>query len=93
MYIVWKLDEIFYRHHMGSFDLWCDLILEFLYRFFVWMTYLLVMGGVLKSPTTTVLGSIYDFRSFIICLMKSGALSWVHIVDNCYFLLVYFLFY
>jgi hypothetical protein len=74
MYIVQKLDEIFYRYHMGSFDLWCDLILEFLYRFFAWMTYLLVIIGVLKSPTTTVLESIYAFRYFIVCLMKSGAL-------------------
>jgi hypothetical protein len=30
--------------------------------------------GVLKSPTTTVLESIYAFRSFRVCLMKLGAL-------------------
>jgi hypothetical protein len=30
--------------------------------------------GVLRSPTTTVLQSIYAFRSFIVCLMKLGAL-------------------
>jgi hypothetical protein len=38
------------------------------------MTYLLVIGGVLKSPITTVLDSIYIFRSFRVCLMKLGAL-------------------
>jgi hypothetical protein len=31
--------------------------------------------GILKSPTTTVLESIYFFRSFIGCLMKLGALT------------------
>jgi hypothetical protein len=30
--------------------------------------------GVLKCPTTTVLESICDFRSFRVCLMKLGAL-------------------
>jgi hypothetical protein len=69
MYILWRLDEIFYRYELGPFDLWCDLVLEFFYWFFVWMTYLLVMG-VLKSPTTTVLKSIYVFRCFNVCLMK-----------------------
>jgi hypothetical protein len=38
------------------------------------MTYLLVMG-VLKSPTTTVLESICAFKSFRVCLMKLGAWS------------------
>jgi hypothetical protein len=32
-------------------------------------------NGVLKSPTTTVLESIYAFRSFKVCLMKLGALT------------------
>jgi hypothetical protein len=31
--------------------------------------------GVLNSPTTTVLKSIYAFKSFSICLMKLGALT------------------
>jgi hypothetical protein len=31
--------------------------------------------GVLRSPTITVLESIYIFRSFRICLMKLGALT------------------
>jgi hypothetical protein len=31
--------------------------------------------GVLKSPTTTVLESIYAFMSFRVCLMKLGALT------------------
>jgi hypothetical protein len=34
MYIVQKLDEIFCRHHLSPFDLWCDLDLGFLYWFF-----------------------------------------------------------
>jgi hypothetical protein len=32
-------------------------------------------NGVLKSPTTTVLGLIYTFRSFRVCLMKLGTLA------------------
>jgi hypothetical protein len=75
MYIVPKLDEIFFRHQLGPFDLWCDLVLEFLYWFFVWMTHLLVIGGVLKSPTNIVLKSICAFKSFKVCLMKLGALT------------------
>jgi hypothetical protein len=73
MYIVPKLDEIFCRHHLGPFDLWCDLVLRFLYWFFVWMTSLLVMG-LLRSPTIT-LEFIYVFRSFRVWLMKLGALT------------------
>jgi hypothetical protein len=73
IYIVLKLNEIFCRHQLGLFDVWCDLVIEFLYWFFVWITYVFVMG-VLKSPTTTVLESIYVFRSFRVCLMKLGAL-------------------
>jgi hypothetical protein len=65
-------DEIFCRHQLGTS--WCDLVLEFPYWFFVWMTYLLVMG-VLKSPTTTVLESVCAFKSFRVCLMKLGALT------------------
>jgi hypothetical protein len=74
MYIVRKFDEVFCRPQLGLFDLWCDLVLEFLYWFFVWMTYLLVMRG-LKSSTTTGLESIYVFMSFRVRLMKLGALT------------------
>jgi hypothetical protein len=70
-----KLDEIFCRHQLSLFELWCDLVLEFLYWFLVWITYLLVIGGVLRSPTTTVLESIYAFRSFRVCLIKLGTLT------------------
>jgi hypothetical protein len=35
--------------------------------------------GVLKSPTITVLGSICVYKSCSVCLMKLGALKWVHI--------------
>jgi hypothetical protein len=45
MYFVQKFDEIFCRHQLGPFDPWYDLVLQFLYRLFVWMTYLLVKGG------------------------------------------------
>jgi hypothetical protein len=38
------------------------------------MTYLLVMG-VVKSPTITVLEFVYVFRSFRVCLIKLGALT------------------
>jgi hypothetical protein len=38
------------------------------------MTYLLVMGGVLKFPTTTMLESIYSSRSLRVFLMKLGTL-------------------
>jgi hypothetical protein len=31
--------------------------------------------GVLKSPTTTILESICDFKSFSVCLMKLDALT------------------
>jgi hypothetical protein len=44
MYIVQKLNKIFCRHQLGPFDLWCHLDIGFLYWFFVWMTYLLVIG-------------------------------------------------
>jgi hypothetical protein len=54
---VQKLDEIFCRHQLGPFGLWCDLVLGFLYWFLIWMTYLLVMG-ILRSPTTTSLWSL-----------------------------------
>jgi hypothetical protein len=57
LYILQKWDEIYYRHQLSPFDLWCGLVLEFLCDFFfVWMTYLLVIG-VLMSSTTTVLES------------------------------------
>jgi hypothetical protein len=75
MYIVRKFDQIFCRHQLGPFGLWCDLVLKFLHWFFVWMAYLLVMGEVLKSPTTTVLLSIYALKTFRVCLMKLGALT------------------
>jgi hypothetical protein len=33
MYVVGKLDEIFCRHQLVPFDLWYDLVLEFLIDF------------------------------------------------------------
>jgi hypothetical protein len=67
--------ELFCRYQLDPFDLWYDLVLGFLYWFCVWMTYLLVMGGVLRSPTVTVLEFIYVFRSFRVYLMKWDALT------------------
>jgi hypothetical protein len=37
--------------------------------------------GVLKSPTTTVLESIYVFRSFRVCLMKLGAYRLIIVIS------------
>jgi hypothetical protein len=59
MYFVQQLDEIFCRHQLGPFCLWCDLVLEFLYWFFCLDVLSIGDRGVLKSPTTTVLESIY----------------------------------
>jgi hypothetical protein len=39
-----------------------------------WLIFLSGDMGVLKSPTTTVLESIYGFKSFSVCVMKLGAL-------------------
>jgi hypothetical protein len=93
MYIVRKLDEIFCRHQLGPFHLWCDLSLELLYWFFVWMTYQLVIAGY-KSLPISLCCSLYIF------LGPSGYVwwnwvhwRWVHIGWYCYFLLVYFPFY
>jgi hypothetical protein len=70
-----KLDEIFCRHQLGAFDLWCDLDLRFLHWFFCFDVLSISDRGVLKSPTTTVLEFIYVFWSFTVCLMKLGALT------------------
>jgi hypothetical protein len=72
MYIVHKLDEIFCRHQLGPFDLWCDLDVGFLYFLFGWPIFWL--WGLLKAPTTTMLEFIYVFMSFWVCLMKLGIL-------------------
>jgi hypothetical protein len=69
-----QLDEIFCRHQLSPFDLWCDLVLDFL-DFFCFDDLSIGDRGVLKSPTITVLESMYAFRSFRVCLMKLGALT------------------
>jgi hypothetical protein len=74
MCIVQKLYEIFCRHQLGPFNLWCDSVLEFLYWFFCLDDLSFGDRGVLKSPTTTVLELIYAFKSFRAGLMKLGAL-------------------
>jgi hypothetical protein len=50
---VQMLDEIFCRHKLGAFDLWCDLDLEFII-FFCLDDLSVGDRGVLKTPTTTV---------------------------------------
>jgi hypothetical protein len=74
MYIEWKLDKIFCRHQLGLFDLWCDLVLEFLYWFFCLDDLCICDRGVIKFTTTTVLESICAFKSFSVHFMKLGAL-------------------
>jgi hypothetical protein len=59
MCVVQNLDEIFCWYQLGPFDLWCDLVLGFLYWFFVWMTYLLVMWGIKVSHHHCVRVYIY----------------------------------
>jgi hypothetical protein len=77
MCIVWMLDEILGRYHLGPFDLW----------WFSSRISLLIFclddlsigdGGVLKSPTTTVLN---PFRSFRVCLMKLGACRLIIVIS------------
>jgi hypothetical protein len=70
MYIVQMLDEIFCRHQLGSFDLWCDLVLEFLYWFFCLDNLSIGDREILKCLTTTVLESKCAFKSLKVCLMK-----------------------
>jgi hypothetical protein len=74
MYIVQMLYEIVSRYQLSSFDLLCDLVLEFLYWFFCLDDLSICDRGLLMSSTTTVLESICPFKSFKGCLMKFGAL-------------------
>jgi hypothetical protein len=69
MYIVPLLDEIFCRHELDTFSSRISLL--------IFCVDDLSIGdrGVLKSPTTTILESIYAFKSFSVCLMKLGALT------------------
>jgi hypothetical protein len=60
IYIVQRLDEMFCRHQLGPFDLWCDLVLEFLYWFFCLDDLSNCDKGVLKSPATTVMEFMFD---------------------------------
>jgi hypothetical protein len=68
------LDEIFYRHQLGPFDLWCQIVLGFLCWFFCLDDLSVGDRWVLNSPTTTVLESLYAFTSFSVRLIKLGAL-------------------
>jgi hypothetical protein len=61
MYIMRMLDEIFCRHQLGPFYLWCDLVLGF----FVWMTYLLMIGQV-----TIELTFCFSAIQILSCLVK-----------------------
>jgi hypothetical protein len=64
MYIVPMLAEIFCRHQLGPFDLWFDLVLEFLCFFFCLDDLSIGDREVLKSPSITAFESICTFRSF-----------------------------
>jgi hypothetical protein len=75
MYIVQILDEMFCIDQLGPFNLWCDLVIEFLYFFFYLDDLSIGNREVLKSPITTVLESICAFKSFRVFLMKLGALT------------------
>jgi hypothetical protein len=75
MYIVMLQDEIFCRHQLGPFDLWCHLGLGFLCWFFCLDDLYIGDRGVLKSPTITELRSICAFKYFSVCLMKLSALT------------------
>jgi hypothetical protein len=68
MYIVLLLDEIFCRHQLWPIHLWCHFVLGF----FCLDNLSIGDGGVLNSPTTTVLES--TFKSFSVCLIKLGVL-------------------
>jgi hypothetical protein len=77
---VQKLDEIFCRHHLvyrlNHLVLELELSLSSrIYWFFLFGWPIYWGGEVLKSPTTTMLESIYVFRSFRLCLMKLGSLT------------------
>jgi hypothetical protein len=73
MYTLWMFDEIFCRHQLGPFDLLYDLVLEFLYWFFVWITYLLVIREYYSLPLTPC-WSLYVFLS----LLEYVWWNWVH---------------
>jgi hypothetical protein len=75
VYISCLLDEIFYRHQLGPFDLWYHLVLGFLCWFFCLDDLPIGKRGILTSPSTIVLESICAFKSFSVCLMKQGALA------------------
>jgi hypothetical protein len=42
---VFLLGEMFFRHQIGSFDIWCHLVLGYFCLVLVWMTYVLVREG------------------------------------------------
>jgi hypothetical protein len=75
MYIVLLKGEIFYWYLLGQFDLWCHLVLGFLYWFFCLDDLFIGYRRVLTSPTTIMFGSISRFKSFNVCLMKLGTLT------------------
>jgi hypothetical protein len=75
LYIVMFLDEIFCRHQVDAFDVWCHLVLGFLCWFFCLDDLSIGDRGELRSPTTTLLESICVFKSFSVCLMKLGTLT------------------
>jgi hypothetical protein len=73
--IVLLLDEIFCRHQLGPFDLWCHLSLGFLCWFFHLDDIYTGDRGVSKSPITTVFVCMCALQCFSVYLMKLGALT------------------
>jgi hypothetical protein len=73
MYTVQLLDGILCTGLSCLFILWCHSFLEFCCWFFC--LDLSIGDRVLKSLTTTVLGSVCLFKSSNICLMRLGTLT------------------
>jgi hypothetical protein len=78
MYIVWMLDEIFCRHQLGPIDIRCYFVLEFLYWFCVWMTYLLVMGGIKVSHYHCIGG----YKCFKVHKSVFEEIGWTRLGEN-----------
>jgi hypothetical protein len=75
MYFVLFKGRIFCRYLSVPLDLWSHLILRFLCWLFCLDALFIVDRAVLKSPTTTVLGSVCSFKSIIVWLMTLGTLT------------------
>jgi hypothetical protein len=83
--ILQLLAKVFYRCLLGSLDLYCQLILMFLCRFIVWITFYLWWWDIEVIYVITVMGSICAFMSSGICFLKLVEIDVLCIyVYNCY---------